>query len=378
MLKLNYRTIIISLCFLLYSQVFAQPFGPVGPSLALPNGIPISAPILEKSISLSGQGIVYVEPDVAIMDLGIRTTNLNIDEAITEANTIIDAVQTALIDLGIEKRHIRTGQFDIYPQPRYNNFGRLIEVEYQANHILTVTVEDITLVGVVLGEGLDKGANLSGSIIYTLSDAEAVENEARAMAIASIEKKLQQYVDLMGISSGKIVQFNESSNVSNSIGPQGRVMPVGAPGFNIPVGPVGPMGPVGPVGAAGANGGPGPVGPMGPVGPVGAPGRNSAAGPQGPAGISCFDLNRNGVGDANEDRNGDGRVDSLDCNGAPGAPGRYGAAGPQGPVGPASTYGVIQAPNSPNSAAITQASVPVSPGQIAIQVDLYISYEIEQ
>ena len=43
----------------------------------------------------------------------------------------------------------------------------------------------------------------------------------------------------------------------------------------------------------------------------GAPG---VAGTDGADGISCWDLNANGAGDPNEDLNGDGIVDALDCN----------------------------------------------------------------
>ncbi len=45
----------------------------------------------------------------------------------------------------------------------------------------------------------------------------------------------------------------------------------------------------------------------------GAAGAAGAAGPAGGTGFSCWDLNQNGVGDANEDLNGDGNVDTLDC-----------------------------------------------------------------
>ena len=53
----------------------------------------------------------------------------------------------------------------------------------------------------------------------------------------------------------------------------------------------------------------------------------------GPAGLSCWDLNGNGVTDPEEDVNGDGSVDALDCRGADGAPGRDGADGTDGADG---------------------------------------------
>ena len=40
-----------------------------------------------------------------------------------------------------------------------------------------------------------------------------------------------------------------------------------------------------------------------------------AAGQQGPAGLACWDLDADGVADANEDLNGDGRLTAVDCRG---------------------------------------------------------------
>ena len=57
--------------------------------------------------------------------------------------------------------------------------------------------------------------------------------------------------------------------------------------------------------------------------------------PPQPGGISCWDLNENGIADLDtEDTNGDGVVNVLDCRGAPGPPGPAGEEGPSGPEGP--------------------------------------------
>ncbi len=53
-------------------------------------------------------------------------------------------------------------------------------------------------------------------------------------------------------------------------------------------------------------------------GEPGEPGSPGADGEPGAAGQDCWDLNGNGVGDAEEDLNGDGQVDVLDCHGTDG------------------------------------------------------------
>jgi hypothetical protein len=66
---------------------------------------------------------------------------------------------------------------------------------------------------------------------------------------------------------------------------------------------------------------------------------------------SCWDVNGNGIMDPNEDVNGDGVWDALDCQGpagetgtngergAPGTPGEQGAQGPEGDPGPQGAQG---------------------------------------
>lgn len=93
-------------------------------------------------------------------------------------------------------------------------------------------------------------------------------------------------------------------------GPPGPVGPQGPPGQDGAVGPAGPPGPAGEPGPAGPPGQDGLAGPPGEPGPPGPPGE---PGPQGPAGVSCWDLNENGIADLEEDRNLDGRVSVLDC-----------------------------------------------------------------
>ena len=73
-------------------------------------------------------------------------------------------------------------------------------------------------------------------------------------------------------------------------------------------------------GTNGTNGADGADGATGPAGAAGADGADGADG------IACWDLNGNGVGDFEEDINGDEFIDALDCQGADGADGADGNA----------------------------------------------------
>ncbi|MCB0096521.1 MAG: hypothetical protein KDE46_12405, partial [Caldilineaceae bacterium] len=113
-------------------------------------------------------------------------------------------------------------------------------------------------------------------------------------------------------------------------GPQGEIGPMGPAGEQGPQGETGAAGPAGeqgPQGEAGPAGPQGEQGPQGEAGPMGAAGEQGPQGEAGPAGLSCWDLNGDGTGTADEDINGDGNYDALDCIGP------AGPAGEQGPQG---------------------------------------------
>lgn len=145
-------------------------------------------------------------------------------------------------------------------------------------------------------------------------------------------------------------------NPNGPKGARGIPGPKGLPGVSGPAGPPGSKGAQGPQGIAGVQGLPGiqgergPLGlpgdsgdaqgDVGPIGPQGLPvsdGDCSVAigppGPSGKAGLDCFDLNGNGIGDASEDVNGDGKYNEEDCQGSQGPRGPQGAQGPRGPQG---------------------------------------------
>jgi hypothetical protein len=87
------------------------------------------------------------------------------------------------------------------------------------------------------------------------------------------------------------------------------------------------------MGPKGDKGDPGEAGPAGPEGPAGQDGATGPAGPAGTNGLACWDLSGDGIQDAVEDTNQDGRWDATDCKGEQGLQGIQGVQGEQGPQG---------------------------------------------
>lgn len=89
---------------------------------------------------------------------------------------------------------------------------------------------------------------------------------------------------------------------------------------------------------------------------------DEGVGEDGQNGLACYDLNANGECDEEEDVNGDGFCDAVDCRGSDGnngvdgddgtdgSDGSEGKPGPKGPPGP-TTVIVVEPPDEPDDSA---------------------------
>lgn len=85
----------------------------------------------------------------------------------------------------------------------------------------------------------------------------------------------------------------------------------------------------------------------------------------GAAGLSCWDLNENGIGDFDEDKNDDGNFDAFDCQGV------QGEQGPQGNTGsPGQSAAIVVSSIAELVAAL--ADLPPQGGHIIVRAGMYV------
>ncbi len=171
----------------------------------------------EHSISVSGQGIIYGEPDLAVVEMGISTNDADAAKAVAEANDIIDKIRKIVGSLGVDDKDIRTSQFNIWPDQRYNNNGQPTSTTFRVNHSLSITVRDIETVGDVLAKSINAGANSVNNIRYTFADSKSLQKEARTNAMEAAKEKAQQLAGLADVNLGKVIRINESTSSGSNV-----------------------------------------------------------------------------------------------------------------------------------------------------------------
>jgi len=205
------KRILLPMLSVLLVGVFAFSVGilpSLSPAQASPDQQTISVPL---TISVTGTGIAYAAPDIAYVSVGVEISNADIAVALEDANSRVEAVLAALSELGIEAQDIRTENFGIYRENFYGPEGPTGEGTFRVGNYLRVTLRDTSKVSDVLKASIDAGANAINGVNFDIADREAVEKEARALAVEDARAVAEELAGLMGVSVGEVISVSDGS-----------------------------------------------------------------------------------------------------------------------------------------------------------------------
>jgi len=159
-------------------------------------------------------------PDKATISSGVETRALSARDAMAQNATKIDAIVTALLKAGIDRKDIRTNGINLNPQYDYSNRKdgegpRFIG--YQANNMLTVTIRKIDKAGELVDAMVNAGAtNLNGPS-FGITDASKLEEEARAKAVTTAQGRADFYARAAGYKSARLLSISETGGAERPI-----------------------------------------------------------------------------------------------------------------------------------------------------------------
>ena len=161
-----------------------------------------------RSISTSGESIVYVVPDEVIVNFGVQTFDRDLDKAKASNDDQSARLLKAIKSLGIEDKHIQTDTLNIDIQ--YNDRHQGIE-GYGARRIYSVTLKDTKLLEKLIDRGLKNGANQLHGFEFKTSELRKHRDQARKMAIKAAKEKAVALAGELEMKVGKPRTINEGS-----------------------------------------------------------------------------------------------------------------------------------------------------------------------
>lgn len=171
-----------------------------------------------RTMDVSGSGIIELTPDIARVNIGVRSQSPNAADALEENNASAEGIIKSLMAIGIEQQDIQTRNFNIYPQQNREP-GPDGEIEerqiFVVENTVSVTVRNLDSLGEVLAAVVEEGANTIHGVTFDVQDRESALEESRKLAIDDAKAQAQAIAETAGVSLGPIrtISINENGGI---------------------------------------------------------------------------------------------------------------------------------------------------------------------
>ncbi len=163
-------------------------------------------------VTVQGEGTVKVSPDIAYISIGVETNHKDSKIAQKENSGRMNAVMSELKRLGLKDDDIKTMNYSISPDYRWENDKNVLN-GYRVSNIAQVTIRNIEDCGKILDAVAQKDANCVYGVQFSVSDTEKAYKDALLVALKNAKEKAEFMTGYFGFE-----HIYPISIVENSIG----------------------------------------------------------------------------------------------------------------------------------------------------------------
>ncbi|MRG85636.1 DUF541 domain-containing protein [Salinibacillus xinjiangensis] len=150
------------------------------------------------SLKVLGEGTVSIQPNRAIISLGVVTEDQNLQQAQqTNAQTSSNVISAVRQYVSNDQIQTRTYRIDI--QYDYKD-GEQIFRGYRVTNIIDVTIDQIDQVAPLIDSAVSSGANTVKNIQMTVSNPSTYKQQALQKAIQNAQEKAKLVGETLNIS----------------------------------------------------------------------------------------------------------------------------------------------------------------------------------
>jgi uncharacterized protein YggE len=207
------------------SPVYASSstFADGGTVKGVANSESLSVNEVQGGIRVSGTGTVSVEPDVAVLEIGVEVFAGKVSKARSEASIAMDLVISTIKKLGVEEKDIQTTSFTIYPRYDYqeatingNRINTQVLTGYTVSNTVKAKVFEVDKVGEIIDSAVEEGGDYVriNGVDFTIDDPNPYKTTIRKMAVEDAVNKAQEYALLTNVELGPIISLDEMGSGS--------------------------------------------------------------------------------------------------------------------------------------------------------------------
>lgn len=164
------------------------------------------------TVSVSGEGVVSVAPDMATVTVGVVTQASDAATALAANNDAMAALAKVLDRFDIAERDRRTSNFNVSPRyERRPDDSRPPRItSYEVSNNLSIRYRKIDRLGDLLDAVVKSGSNRIYGLVFGNADEGERRDEARKLAVADARHRAELYAEAAGLTLGKVLSITEA------------------------------------------------------------------------------------------------------------------------------------------------------------------------
>ncbi|GHE94839.1 membrane protein [Aliiroseovarius zhejiangensis] len=184
--------------------------------LMMTTASPVWADDAGARLTVTGQGIAEVQPDMARISLGVTKEATEAGAALDQVAQVAQDIFARLTEQGIEPRDMQSSQINLSPKYDYNRNadGPPKLVGFTANTMVSVRVRDLDKLGSIMSAVTADGANQLNGLQFDLQDRGPAEDMARTNAVNDAMARAKVLAEAAGVKLGSVVSIQEGGGYS--------------------------------------------------------------------------------------------------------------------------------------------------------------------
>lgn len=165
------------------------------------------------AIVVTGNGEVMAAPDEATVRLGIVRQAQAAQAAQDQANAVAQQILNEIKKLGVLPDRIQTARLVLSPVYAARSDTPRI-VAYNASNMVSVRLDDLSLVGPVIDSGLKAGANQLEGVQFGLRNDLPSRQQALKQAINEARGKAEAMAEALHVNLGEVLEISEGPSIT--------------------------------------------------------------------------------------------------------------------------------------------------------------------
>ena len=165
-----------------------------------------------RTVSVSGQGEISAEPDLAHVTLGVEARRPTLAEARSEVTAAVDRLLALTKSLGIDPRLVNATRVQVLPEYSWNDKDRQrILLGYFVSRQVQVELRNLEQLGTLLERAVDAGANQVSDPVLDSSRRKDLERDAMTRAVQDARQNAETLAKAAGAKLGNVRALNASA-----------------------------------------------------------------------------------------------------------------------------------------------------------------------